>query len=577
MSGFDETFDFVIVGSGAGGMCAALVQRAAGRSVVVLEKTDLLGGTTSRSGGVMWIPNNPFMNQQGIPDSYEQAKTYLDSVIGTPPDAPGATEARRHAYLTEGPRMLEFLMQQGVPLRRVAYWPDYYDDRPGGSAPGRCVIAELFDVNTLGEWKPKLRPSSIVLPAQLVPGAIGRMLVTRGIQFVAARIDEMLRLGSDTRTLGGKLIGLRVIARTLWARRRGREYLAGGASLQGHMLRAGLRLGAQYRTQSPVSELIVEGGKVVGVVTVRDGKPWRIAARNGVLVNAGGFAHNQRMRDQYQPGTRAEWSMTPKGDTGEMIEEMARQGARLAQLGEFVGNQQTISPGAEQAEMKPGAQSVTAKPHCILVDQSGVRYMNEGGSYMAYCKGMLERNKTVPAVPSYAIFDSQYIRKYPVGGTMAGADKPQAWYDKGYLRRGDTVEALAQQLKMDPAQLKGTVERWNRFVANQRDEDFQRGARAYDRWLGDPFHKPNATLGAISEGPFYAVPVVPGDVGTYGGAVTDEYARVLRADGSVIAGLYACGVSTASVMGPVYPGAGASIGPSATFGFIAARHAAGLA
>jgi 3-oxosteroid 1-dehydrogenase len=219
---------------------------------------------------------------------------------------------------------------------------------------------------------------------------------------------------------------------------------------------------------------------------------------------------------------------------------------------------------------------VTAKPHCILVDQSGVRYMNEGGSYMAYCKGMLARCNAVPAVPSYAIFDSQYLRKYMLAGTLAGTSKPQAWYDKGYLRKGDTVEALAQQLKIDPAALKGTVERWNGFVAKNHDDDFKRGARAYDRWLGDPYHKPNATLGTISVAPFYAVPVVPGDVGTYGGVVTDEHAQVLRADGSVIPGLYAAGVSTASVMGPVYPGAGGSVGPSCVFGYIAAKHAAGL-
>jgi 3-oxosteroid 1-dehydrogenase len=555
MSGFDETFDFVVVGSGAGALSAALYQRSVGRSVVVLEKTDLIGGSTARSGGVMWIPNNRFMKQDGVPDSYEQARTYLDSVIGNPPDAPGATPARRHAYLTEAPRLIEFLVSQGIRLRRVPLWPDYYDDRPGGCESSRCVVAQLFDTNKLSpEWRPRLRPTLMPYPAN---------------------IDDLMKLSATLYiSWATRLLMLRVGIGMVWDRVLGRRMTTSGAALQGWQLHSVLQAGGDVRIKSPVTELIVANGAVAGVVTTRDGKPWRIGARSGVLVGAGGFAHNQRMRDRYQPNMRAENSLTPQGDTGEMIEEMMRHGAAIAQMSEFVGNQQTHPPGFEKSEFKPGAQSITAKPHCILVDQSGVRYMNEGGSYMAYCKGMLERNQTVPALPSYAILDSQYMRKYTLAGAKPRADKPQSWYDSGYLRRAATIEELARQLKMDPAQLAGTVERFNSFVARGHDDDFNRGVRAYDRWLGDPYHKPNGTLGAISEAPYYAVPVVPGDVSTYGGVVTDEHARVLRADGSVINGLYATGVSTASVMGPVYPGAGASIGPSITFGYIASQHAA---
>ncbi len=342
------------------------------------------------------------------------------------------------------------------------------------------------------------------------------------------------------------------------------------------MLQAALRAGVDIRTESPVTELIVEDGTVKGVVTVKDGRPWRVGASLGVLINAGGFAHNQRMRDQYIPGTSVNWTMATTGDTGEMIEEMMRHGAAIGQMDERVGNQQTHPPGTEKSEAKQVIQSVTAAPHCILVDQSGVRYMNEGGSYMAYCKGMLERNKTVPAVPSWAVMDSQYMRYYMLAGTLAGTRKPQEWFDSGYLKKADSIEALAVQLKIDPATLKSTVQRFNGFVARNHDDDFQRGERAYDRWLGDPFNKPSETLGTIAEAPFYAVQVLPGDVGTYGGVVTDEHARVVRADGSLIPGLYATGVSTASVMGRSYPGAGSSVGPSFTWGFVAAKHAAGM-
>jgi 3-oxosteroid 1-dehydrogenase len=556
MSGFDETFDFVAVGSGGGSMCASLLMRSAGKSAVILEKTDLVGGTTARAGGVMWIPNNPFMRRDGIEDSSDKALTYLDAVIGDARDAPGATPVRRRSYVTEAPRMIEFLVGQGVKLTRASYWPDYYDELPGGSVPGRTVVAELFDANELGAWKGKLRPNFLLLPGML---------------------EDVMKLQLLKVSWKSKFLAAKIGLRAIGAKLSGRHWVTSGAALQGRMLQAVLKQGIDIRTESPVNELLVENGMVTGVVTVKDGRPWRVGARLGVLVNAGGFSHNQAMRDKYQPGAQTKWSMAIRTDQGEMIKEMMRHGAAIAQMEEVVGNQQTIPPGAEDSELKPPAQSMTAKPHAILVDQSGVRYMNEGGSYMAYCKAMFERDKTVPAVPSWAILDSRYLRKYMLAGTMPGNKKPQRWYDEGYLRKGDTIEELAAQLHMKPETLRATVDRFNGFVAKGKDEDFGRGARAYDRWLGDPYHKPSATLGSISEGPFYAVPVVPGDVGTYGGVVTDEFARVLRLDGSVISGLYATGISTASVMGRAYPGAGCSIGPAFTFGYIAAKHAAGAA
>jgi 3-oxosteroid 1-dehydrogenase len=293
------------------------------------------------------------------------------------------------------------------------------------------------------------------------------------------------------------------------------------------------------------------------------------------LVNAGGFAQNQEMRDRYMPGTRKEWSNVPEGDTGDLHLAMERAGAALAQMDQMVGYQMTPMPGYERGYVKPPIQSATGKPHCILVDQSGVRYMNEGGSYELYCQTMLERNKTVPAVPSWAVFDATYAAKYPVGGVKLA--KFQAmWREAGFLKQADTVAGLAAEIACDPATLSATIERWNGFVDKGVDEDFGRGAREYDKWLGDPFHGPNPALARIERGPFYAIDIIPGDVSTYGGALIDERARVIRQDGSAIEGLYACGVSTASIMGGVYPGAGASVGPSMTFGYIAAKHAAGM-
>lgn len=549
MSGFDETFDWVVVGSGAGSMSSALVMRMAGKSVLIFEKSAFVGGTTAKSGGVIWVPNNRFLKADGEDDSVEKGITYLDAACE---DLPGSSHEKRLAYVNEAYRMIDFLVDQGVELERAShFWPDYYDELPGGCKTSRCVVATPFNKKELGKNSKKLR---------------------KGFLEVPARLEEGMKLAYIRRDPALKKLFRNLVLRTIWSKIKGQQFVTAGAALQGRMYKASLAAGVEFRTQSPVSELIVSDNKVVGVVS----KGRRIGASLGVLVNAGGYAKNQAMRDKYMPGTQAAWSLTNEGDTGDLHKEMERIGGVLAQMDQMVGYQTTLSPGWEDSYITPPAQSLTGKPHAILVDQSGVRYMNEGGSYELYCQNMLERNRRVSAVPSWAILDHQYVASYQVAGKWIDKKLPKGWLESGYLHKADSIEALAQSIKVDPAILAGTVTRWNGFVANGKDEDFHRGERAYDEWLGDPYHGPSHALGSIEKGPFYAVPVVPGDVSTYGGAVTDAQGRVLKADGVPIEGLYACGVSSASVMGGVYPGAGASIGPSLTFGYVAAKHAAGL-
>lgn len=548
MSGFDESFDWVVAGSGAGSFVSALVMRKAGKSVLILEKTPFVGGTTAKSGGMIWVPNNRFIRAQEPDESAEKGVQYLEAVCE---NLPGSTTERRTAYVTQAPKMIDFLVGEGVALERGStFWPDYYDDAPGGCSTSRTVVAKPFNTKELGDWEAKLRPGFMPLKVKLDDGMkfayVGKSWAITW-SFLKTGVGIVL----------GKLLG--------------QHWVAAGAALQGRMLHAALKAGVEVRTDTPVKELILEGGKVVGVVTDKG----RIGANLGVLVNAGGFAQNQEMRDRYMPGTRAEWSNVPEGDTGDLHKEFERVGGVLGQMDQMVGYQMTRMPGWEQGYVRPPAQSMTGKPHAILVDQSGVRYMNEGGSYELYCQNMWERNKTVPAVPSWAIFDAQYAAKYPIGGVKM-KKYYQMWRDSGYLKEAETIEGLAIQLNCDPRVFRGTVERWNGFVDAGHDADFNRGHRKYDQWLGNPFHGPNPALGRIDTGPFYAVDVVPGDVSTYGGAVTDAEGRVTRADGTAIEGLYACGVSTASVMGGVYPGAGASIGPSMAFGYVAAKHAAGV-
>ena len=557
----DEEFDFISVGSGGGSMVSALVMRAMDKSVVVLEKMPRIGGTTSRSGGVMWIPNNHFMQQDGVEDSYEKSMTYMEATAGQSVDAPGTTKERRSAYVAEGPRMVEFLVRNGIKLQRVGWWPDYYDDRPGGSVPGRTIIADLFDTNELGEWRERLEPNFMAIPAYHYEG---------------------FDIGLMKSSYKGRLAMLKVGLRIVMAKLTGKRWISAGGALQGRMLQASLKAGADLRVNSGVTSFIQNAsGAVTGVVIQKDGKPWRIGARLGVLVNAGGFSHNQEMRDKYQPGTSAKWTATPPGNTGEMILEMMKLGAAIGQMEEMVGNQMSIPPGAENQGngvdlSSVGGQMNITKPWSIVVDQSGVRYMNEAGSYMEFCQNMLARDKIVPAIPSWWIVDAKHMRQYLYTGTMPGSKKPQAWYDSGFLKRDDTIEGLAGQIGIDPAVLRNTVDRFNADARKGVDTEFHRGDRAYDNWLGDFYRKDGShTLGPIDEGPFYAAPMVPGDVGTYGGVVTDVNARVLRGDGSVIEGLYATGISTASVMGRIYPGAGSSVGPSFVFGYVAAKHAAG--
>ena len=560
MAGFDETFDWVVVGSGAGSMASALLMRQAGKSVVILEKGEWVGGTTCKSGGVMWIPNNPFMDPGE--DSTEAGVTYLNAVVGDDSDAPGTSVERRTAYVVEAPKMVNFLLAQGVKLERGSqFWPDYYDELPGGCKTSRTVTALPFDKNELGPvWKNRLRQGFVEQPVKL---------------------DDGMKLAYIGKSWAIKWLFAKIAVRVVLGKLTGKHWVTAGAALQGRMLQQALKAGTDIRINSAVSELVVEDGPqgrhATGVVTVKDGKPWRVGARLGVLVNAGGFSQNQPMRDKYQPGTNKAWSNGIETDDGDMHVAMEQVGGVLAQMDEMVGFQMTLMPGWDKSYVKPGTQSTTAKPHAIQVDQSGVRYMNEGGSYELFCETMLRRNQVVPAVPSWGVIDSAYTAEYPIAGFKASPPKLAEWVASGWLKTANTIEELAAQINVDPAALRATVDRWNQFCDQGRDADFHRGERQYDNWLGDPFfNAPNKSMGRIDKAPFYAFDVYPGDVGTYGGVVTDADARVLDAAGKPIAGLYACGVSTASAMGRVYPGAGASVGPSMCFGWVAAKHAAGV-
>jgi len=546
-SSWDEEVDFVVIGSGAGAAGAGLEMRRRGKTVLVLEKEARLGGSTAMSGGVLWIPNNPLMRRQGVPDSHYEARAYLDALVGDV--GPASSPARRQTFLEQGPRFIEFMERCGVRFLRCEGWSDYHDELPGGKARGRSLACPLIDRRELGDLADKLRRHPRAPPMAS---------------------HEIRSLMLMTRTIGGFFMAARMALRLARKANFKEDLLGMGAALQARFLKAALDSGVEIRTAMPVSALIESGGRVTGVEVPGEGGSRRIRARNGVLINAGGFAHNQRMRDAYgPPGLCEAWSASNPGDTGEIIEAAMGLGADIALMDEAWWIPSTLPPGGQPAHMVGDI----SKPHIIVVDSKARRIFNESASYMENGKRMIERNRTTPAIPAWTIFDEHHRSRYVYAGARPG-QTPQAWIDNGFLKKADTLEELAEMCGLEPDALRATVTRFNGFAATGVDEDFQRGARAYDRCHGDPTVRPNPNLGAICKPPFYATQIYPGDAGTSGGLMTDEYARVLKADGLPIPGLYATGNSTASVFGRRYGGAGASIGASCVFAWQAAKHAA---
>jgi 3-oxosteroid 1-dehydrogenase len=542
--------DVVVVGSGVGGLVTALRARAAGLDVLVLEKAPCIGGTSSWSGGVLWVPDNPVMREAGAEDSPAAALTYLRDVVG---DAgPATSTARKEAFLRAGPAMVTFLRGQGLEFVYCDGYPDYYPHRPGGHERGRALNAEPVDLRVLGPWRRLLRPQD---------------QVGLKVDLLLRTLAEAPGMALATRSADGARTAARVAGRTLAARLTRTPTVAMGQALTARLLAAAVAAGVRFRLSRPVTDLITTDAGVTGLATTRG----EVTAARAVVLAGGGFAHNGPMRKAYGPDPAStDWTAVPREDTGEVILAAQRAGAALDLMDEAIWSPTSVLPDGTPA----ASLWERAVPHSIMVDSGGARYCDEAASYMEVGQRMYERHREVPAVPSWLVFDRTHRRRYPFGAALPGVT-PERWLTSGYLKRADTLAGLAAACGIDPAGLAATVERFNRMAATGVDMDFHRGENAYDREFGDPRHPgPNPNLGAIATPPFHAVAMYPGDVGTSGGIVTDEHARALRDDGTPIPRLYATGACTASVMGRMYPGAGASLGPAAVFGYLAAEHAA---
>jgi 3-oxosteroid 1-dehydrogenase len=544
-------FDVVVAGSGAAGMTAALTAAHLGMSVLVIEKTGFFGGSTARSGGGIWAPGNAVLRAAGIADTPEQAGAYLAHVAGDCVPA-----ELREALIEHGPAMLDLVLAM-TPLRLawVPGYADYYPEAPGGVARGRSIEPVPFDGRALGGELAHLgRP---YLPAP------------DGVTVTQA---EYRWLSLGPRHPRAVLAGVRVARRAARARLLGHRMLTLGQALAAG-LRAGLAAsGVPVWLDTPMTSLKVIDGRVSGVRATCDGAPLVIRARRGVLLATGGFERNEEMRRRYQrEPVGTQWTTGAAGNTGDGILAGLDLGASTGLMDDAWWGPSIPLPGGPYFCL-----AERSLPGCVLVNGAGQRFVNESAPYVDAVHAMYDGNTPEnPHIPAWLVFDQRYRDRYVFAGLPPRRPLPRRWYAAGAVFREDALAGLAAAISVDAEGLAKTVTRFNEFAAAGKDEDFGRGDSAYDRYYGDPRRRPNPNLAPLDRPPFYAVRIVPGDLGTKGGLRTDSRARVLREDGTVIDGLYAAGNASASVMGRSYAGAGATIGPAMTFGYLAARAMAG--
>lgn len=557
-TGWDQEYDVVVVGSGGGGMTAALCAQAQGMSSVVIEKSDKYGGTSAVSGGGIWIPCNDDIARTGGSDSYEEALTYLKHLIGN--EVP---QARIEAYLKNAPEMVRYLAKTfDVRYGNVPKYPDYYPKTPGGKDGWRSMQPAEFDAALLGDEFDNQRESfkGTLLMGRIAMDQIeAHTLFSRGPGWIWLTIRMLLKYWLD--------IG--------WRRkthRDRRQVLGQGmvAALRHAMMQRKVPL----QLKTGLESLVEEGGRVVGLVVEQNGRKLRYRARRGVILACGGFESNQQMRDQYlAKPTKVEWTAAPPINHGDGIRAGQALGAKLGHMDLVWGSPTVYKPGTPQQITLFVERGM---PGCVAVNKNGKRFVNEAVAYPDFRNAMYADDaKGNGTVPCWLVFDATFRYKYPMGIFLPGQIEPDSklpkdWLDKVYYK-ADTIDALAAKIGVDAAGLNDTVAKMNGYAQTGVDLEFHKGETAIDRYYSDPSVKPNTCLGPIVKAPFYAVPLYPGEIGTKGGLVTDEHARVLREDGSAIGGLYAVGNTADAVMGPTYAGAGSTLGPAMTFAYVAVR------
>ncbi|MFD4459027.1 FAD-binding protein [Nocardia sp. NPDC058480] len=556
---FDEEVDVLIAGSGGGGLTAALKAEAEGLSVLIVEKGAAYGGSTALSGGGIWVPNAPAQRRAGFALDPDDVVAYLEQITEGMVDT-----ARLRGYVTKAPEMMEFLELRSRWLEFVwkPGYADYYPELPGGSVQGSTINVPPIDLRELGEDE-----STLLAPLALAP---------KGIWLGPKDLRLFYQVRQNWR---GKAILLKLIWRMVRAHVFGDRIVTIGQSLVARLRLALREHGVPLWLNAPITALHTEDGRVVGATVERDGTPVRVRARRGVILATGGFDHDTAWRTTEQPVVDQDWSFGNKLALGDGIRLGREAGGDTALMDEAWWFPAIQWPDGRLQFML----NERMMPAQFMVNGTGERFINEAAPYMDFGHAMIDGQKSgITHIPCWLITDHRSWKRYVIGGHLpipkiplapvpTGYTIPAAWLASGVVKTADSWAALAAQIDVSAEALQYTATRFNKLAEAGHDDDFGRGDSVYDNYYGDPTLL-NPNLHPIGKPPYYAFRVILGDLGTSGGLRTDEHARVLRADGTAIAGLYAVGNTAAAVMGRSYAGAGATIGPAMTFGYIAAEH-----
>jgi succinate dehydrogenase/fumarate reductase flavoprotein subunit len=556
--------DLLVVGSGAGGLATAVTAKKLGLDVIVVEKDAVFGGTTAFSGGVLWIPGNPHAKAAGVRDSREAARDYLRHETGAFFD-----EAAVDTFLDKAPEMVEFFERETSVKFVPTLYPDYHPSAPGGVDVGRSILAAPYDIRGLGSDMARLRPPLATI-------------TFIGMMFNSSNAD-LKHFFNATRSLASFAYVARRLAKhvkELVLYRRGINVTSGNA-LAARLAKSALDLGVPIRTATPARELLLEGGRVVGARVQGPDGDVEIRASRGVVLASGGFSHDvQRIAQAYPHVKRGgeHVSPVPKGNTGD--------GARLAEAAGGTVPIRYPQPAAWMpVSVVPLGKGRTGvfphlldryKPGIIGVTRKGERFCNESESYHDVGAAMAKACEGERETAMWLVCDHATLRKYGLGHVKPAPMPLGSYLRNGYLVKGRTLAELAQKAGLDAGGLERTVREYNQGAVRGVDGQFGRGTTSFNRYLADPAQQPNPCVAPVGQGPYYALKVVMGDLGTFDGIRTDVAGRVLDAQGGAIEGLYAVGNDRASIMGGNYPGAGITLGPIMTFGYVTARHIAGV-
>ncbi|MFZ4822889.1 3-oxosteroid 1-dehydrogenase [Pseudomonas putida] len=552
--------DVLVIGAGAGGLATAITAKKLGLDVIVIEKEACFGGTTAFSGGVLWVPGT----RHGSNDSQAAAMTYLRNETGACFDAAGV-----EAFLRYAPQMVEFFERETAVKFVPTLYPDYHPQVEGGVDVGRSILAAPYDIRGLGPDMARLRPPL-------------KTITFIGMMFNSSNAD-LKHFFNVTRSLTSfAYVAKRLLThlKELALYRRGTQVTSGNA-LAARLVRSALDLGIPILTGTPARQLLREGARVVGAVTGQAGSEQRIEARRGVVLACGGFSHDlQRLRQAYPHVRRGgeHFSPVPAGNTGD--------GARMA---EALGAKVDICLQAPAAWMPVSKVPVGGgrhiafphlldryKPGVIGVLRSGQRFTNESNAYHDVGAALIEACSDQAETAMWLVCDRRTLAKYGLGFAKPAPMPLGPLLRNGYLLKGQTLAELAGKAGIDAQGLEQTVREYNLGAVHGEDRQFGRGSTSFNRYLADSQQQPNPCVAPVGEGPYFAVKVIMGDLGTFDGLRTRVTGEVLAADGQVIDGLYAVGNDRASIMGGNYPGAGITLGPIMTFAYITGRHLAGV-